>query len=247
MGGFLFLKMKEITINTLLIENAIENGELKQLAVFIKLKSLFSNGCIYNYSYNRLSYISGISINVLKQCINFFKQKGWCSVHGKNLVFNKINKVDCGFQKRLEKLVLIKKESYRDVIKRLKLIAVKSISNKFEYIKKVSRDYNNPTKSENHKAAKRRVRKFGLRPINENVDFSVSNYRIGKAIGGKSKSTASRLMKWACGKELVKLKTNIVNAFSLSEEQKNRLDSRIVRSNKLNSFFVQFPNSVVFL
>lgn len=239
--------MKTISINISLIDKAILDGELKQLAVFIKLKSLFKNGCVYNCSYKRLSRISGISINVLKQCINFFKAKGWCRVHGKNLIFEKIKNVDFGSQKRLEKLILIKKENYRDVIKRLKLIAVKSVSNGFEYIKKLSRDYNEPTRLEDYKVAKAHVMKFGLSPINENVNFSVSNYRIGKIIGGKSKSTASRLMKWASGKDLVKLTTNIVNAFSLSEEQKNRFDSRIIRSVKLNSFFIQFPNSVIFL
>ena len=243
--------MKIIDINSILVEEMIKEDHLTQLAVFIKLKSLFSNGCVYNHSYKRLSVVSGISINTLKKCINFFKEKGWCRVHGKNLVFNKIFNIDGNKEKKLIKIRLNKTENYRELVKRLKLVVVNACAERFKYIKQLSRDYNNPQRGRGkfYQSAKKRVARIGLKEIGENVRFSISNFKIGALIGGKSKSSASRLMKWGKDNMVLKSETNIMNA-SAFLNQGSRFNGKktgIIHSRKLNSLFVQFPNFIDFM
>ena len=243
--------MQQVNINTVFVERIVDSGHLKQLAVFIKLKALYVNGTIYNYSYRRISEVSGISINTLKQCIKFFKEMGWCVVHGKNLLFQKIFKVDTSDTKRCLVLELRKSENYRVLIKRLRILIIKACSKRFEHIKQVTQDYKDPKRGclNAHKRAVRRVRECGLREISETVRFSISNFKVASLIGGKSKSTASRLISWGRDNQLL---TKSVNIRSLDSESPGALMKfgnncqRVIFSSKLNCCYVQYPNFIDF-
>lgn len=243
--------MQQININTVFIEEMVAGDHLKQLAVFVKLKALYVNGTVYNYSYRRISEVSGISINVLKQCVNFFKEMGWCVVHGKNLLFQKIFKVDVSKTKRCLTLEVKKSENYRDLVKRLRVLIIKGCSKRFEYIKQVTQDYKNPKHGElkAHKRAKKRVRECGLRDISETVRFSISNFKVASLIGGKSKSTASRLISWGQKNELLTKSENIKSVNSNSPIALMKFGNncrKIIFSPKLNRCYVQLPNFIDF-
>ena len=167
------------------------------MAVFIKLKSLYKNSCVYGFSYRSLSAKSGISINTLKKTIKFFLDKGWCRMHGFNLVFEKIYRVDDTNKKGVHvRFNLDKKHDYKYILKVLRLSLVKACGERFEFVKKISSDYIKPETLSDYKKAKAVVKRLEVfKPISESEKFSISNRKVG-SLFGRSKTTGSLLMKF---------------------------------------------------
>lgn len=209
--------MLKITLNANFIEGLQEEDSLRMLSVYVVLKAKFKNSCIYNSSYRNLSKVSGISITVLKKCIPFFKSKGWVREHSGNMVFVPIKSIDTFKDKILLTLKINKNEGYKTVLKKIKLLLLMSRHNRFEYVKKISRDYINPRNLKDYKKARRFVMKCKrFRPIDENTKFTILNRNFGKMIG-RSKSTASRLIKWGDENGILKKKSKLSIAPHMGE------------------------------
>jgi hypothetical protein len=182
---------------------------MRELAVFMKLKSLYKNSCVYGFSYRTLSFKSGVSINTLKKTIKSFLDKKWCRMHNGNLVFNKIKDVDDTDEIGvLVKFNLKKENDYKYILKVLRLSLVKACGDRFEYVKNTIRDYKNPGNLESHKKALKAIKRWGaLKLISESEKFCMSNRRIG-SLFGRSKTTASLLMKFGVENGFVGLYKN---------------------------------------
>lgn len=196
-GGAFF--MIQASINTVFLQSIVDEDKLTELAVFMKLKSLFSNSCIFNATYSNISRKSGISVSVLKRCIPTLKALGWVRMSGSNMVFEKMRVID-NTPEYTKRIVLpfkiLDKDGYKAIVNKLKLILIRLRQDAFEFIKALSNDN---TKGFRVKSFARLKRKFLTKKnIGENEKFSISNRTVAKIIN-KSKSSASRLMKW--GKE----------------------------------------------
>jgi hypothetical protein len=85
---------------------------------------------------------------------------------------------------------------------------VKACNDKFEYIKRISNDYVKPGTLDAHKKAKAAFKRLGkINLIGESEKFSMSNKRMG-SLFGRSKSTASLLMKFGRINNLVNVFAN---------------------------------------
>lgn len=203
--------MIKASLNVRVIEDAINGNFLREVAVYVKLKSLFSNSCIYGATYKKLSKVSGISLSVLKECVPFFKEKGWIRVHSGNMVFVSNWNLDHKREelKQVFKFKVSKCDSYKIILKRLKVLLVKGISEKFEHCKKMWHDYNHAKNGIDLKKARRAFRKYmNINfPICENARFTMSNKKIG-SLFNRSKSTGSRLMKWANKDRMCRVEVN---------------------------------------
>lgn len=188
--------MTQATINSTFL-GSLSPTEMRELAVFIKLKSLYKNSCVYGFSYRSLSFKSGVSINTLKKTIKSFLDKKWCHMHNGNLVFGKIKDVDdSGVPGVLVKFNLKKENDYKYILKVLRLSLVKACSDRFDYVKSIIRDYKNPKNLDVHKKALKAVKNWGtIKLISESEKFCMSNRNIG-SLFGRSKTTASLLMKF---------------------------------------------------
>lgn len=109
-------------VNRGLIYSINKNGWLTHLSVFIYLKGLRKNSCIFNYNPAALSAKTGLSESSIRKYIKFFLKKGWCRMDGENLIFNKINKIGwqmcqstCKINSKTVKE--IKRELYLNLIK----------------------------------------------------------------------------------------------------------------------------------
>lgn len=79
--------------NVKFIYSLIEEDSIKEYAAFLKLKHIYVNGCVYNYSPFAFCKITGLSRNTIKKYVDFFLKEGWCRMHGKNLIFHKLEKI----------------------------------------------------------------------------------------------------------------------------------------------------------
>lgn len=200
------------SINTFLIESLHESDDLKQMAVWMRLKNLYSSSCVHKYSYRTLSVKSGISINVLKKCLPFFKLNGWTREENGNLIFVPMYKIDNFRKKALISIRIKKQESYKDILKKLKLLLLKIVHNRFEFIKKITRDCKNPRNLKSLKLAKKAVKKIGrFVPICARTEFSISNRKFGSILK-RSRSTSSRLISWGDKNGVLKKTQRIVKS-----------------------------------
>lgn len=204
----LFRFMTQATINSTFL-GSLSPTEMRELAVFMKLKSLYKNSCVYGFSYRSLSFKSGVSINTLKKTIKSFLDKKWCRMHNGNLVFGKIKDVDdTDGRGVLVKFNLKKENDYKYILKVLRLSLVKACSDRFEYIKKISNDYIKPSNLESYKVARKAFCEGRLRKmISASECFSMSNRNIG-SLFGRSKTTASLLMKFGVENKMLDVFSN---------------------------------------
>lgn len=141
-----------MNVNAYQIEYHISQKELKEYAAFCYFKYLYRNGCIYNYTSVKLATKSKYSASFIRKSVKVFIAKGWCRMHGDNLIFNKsttFNGVDC---KKLYDKIEIKRISIKKIIEYFELQIIKLHNGKFSRVKKLKRDLKSNKTSVRHKA-----------------------------------------------------------------------------------------------
>lgn len=247
--------MIKASLNVRVIQDAVDGNFLREIAVYVKLKSLFSNSCIYRATYANISKLSGVSVSVLKECIPFFKEKGWARMHDSNMILNKVFKLD-GREKEWKQILqfkVLKSDSYKIILKRLKVLIIQGAYQRFEHVKKMWCDNTNAKTDSDLKKARKAVFRYGpIKPISENTRFSMSNKKIGKLLG-KSKSTGSRLMKWASQSGMATVEKNFVISNPIFEVSVfDLIASRVDNNYKKGYFnfngklFKRLPNLITF-
>jgi transposase len=184
-------------------------AELKLFSLFIKMKRRYKNSCVYGFSYRKLALKVGISVSSLQKCIPIFRRKGWISEHNGNLVFKRIGLIDEAKGKVVQRFYFDVNEKYTDILKRLKLRLLQQKHDQFMFVKKVISEHNYSQVWKNAKWAMKMAKKHDIDTNSkiENKRFSITNKNIGKIIG-KSKSSASRLVKWGNENGILKIKRN---------------------------------------
>lgn len=82
-----------MNLNERAIYKLNEKGLLKELAVFIKFKSVHINSCIFNYNLKYLASETGLSLSTVRKHVKFFLKNGWARMDGNNLILEKIKKI----------------------------------------------------------------------------------------------------------------------------------------------------------
>jgi len=142
-----------MNINAYQIEYHISQKELKEYATFCYFKYLYRNGCIYNYTSIKLATKCKYSASFIRKSIKTFIAKGWCSMHGNNLIFNKSTSFNGTESKiRLYNEVNIKRISIKEILEYFELQIIGLHDSKFSKIKKLKRDLKSNKISIRHKA-----------------------------------------------------------------------------------------------
>ena len=168
-------------VNIELVNYAVENNSIKHLAVFMRLKSLFSNSCIYNYTHNSLSRKSGYSLSFIKKHMSFFKKNGWVREHNGNLVFIKLSDLKGNYRNDFYDMKIQGSDTWKSILKKLRLLIIRQREKLF-YSKK-SNDPNGASET-----------------------FTITNAFVGK-LNKQSRSSASRLMRWGMKEGILTLKS----------------------------------------
>lgn len=142
-----------MNINAYQIEYHVSQKELKEYATFCYFKYLYSNGCIYNYTSIKLSTKCKYSASFIRKSIKTFIAKGWCRMHGNNLIFNKSTSFN-GTQSKIKLYddVNIKKCSIKEILQYFNLQIIKLHDSKFSRLKQLKADLKSKKVTVRHRA-----------------------------------------------------------------------------------------------
>jgi DNA replication protein DnaD len=185
-----------VQINVVNLKVLSDRRLLRQLAVFITIKSKYKNGCIYKYTQESLAAKTGISRSAIRSYVKFFLDNGWCELHENkktksiNLCFKGLGKLDKE-PKRI--LADIKKGTTKELIQQFQLLILKHKQAQFNRVKELSADLNTPTNFKVLQNAKKMAKKYNynvakLPPRNARLKMSIKsiakwlNCSAGKAV-----------------------------------------------------------------
>jgi hypothetical protein len=83
---WLIIKWHKIKLQHSILKEFAQDGRLKQLAFYLQIKG-YGKSVIYNYNYNKLSKISGLSWKTCQRYTKTLIKLGCCEAHGNNLLF----------------------------------------------------------------------------------------------------------------------------------------------------------------
>lgn len=205
------MKQKQPTPLSLLFYANKENL-LSTLTIWLRLKAIHKHTIYYNFRYENISDLMGISHTCLRKHIKIMTSLGWCSIKNNHLHLTGINKLKSVKDKNC---VLIKvKNNKKEQIDEFRQAIIannifnqeKAISRNYEIVKKAKTEYGKLSK----KDLKRVMKKGGLLEFESKINgnTTLSNNKIGNLFG-LSKYSGSRIQRTLKSKKLINSKINI--------------------------------------
>lgn len=185
---------RSLDINKINLIAIAKSGRLKDLSAFLYLKSFYSNSCVFNYTQKSLAEKSGLSLSAVRKYIKSFLNSGWCKMHGKNLLFVKLNKFDHNKKKVIVKFEIA--DSIKQIFKDLQLLVLKNKQNQFNRYKQLSLDLHTPQNLNSYKAAQRTVKRKNIdvdKLPGEKDLMSISMSKIASMLGCSVGSAHNRI------------------------------------------------------
>jgi len=184
--------MKTLDVNIMNLKSIAEADRLKEFSMFLYLKSLYSNSCVFNYTQIGLAKKSGIPLSSVKRNVKSFLASGWCRIHRGNLIFNKIKSFDHHKKKIIESIEIT---NPKQILKDLRKLILNNLQDRFNRLAKLKADLLN-SYPKTRRAAERKVAKLGLdanKLPGENDMLSVSMNKISKLFGCSVGSAAAEI------------------------------------------------------
>ncbi len=175
-------------INTLLIEQCSDNGELNHLSVFVYLKGIYTNSCIYNYTQEGMIKKSKLSRAKIRNHIPFFLKEGWAFFDGNNLILAKISSIDKNNKKKILVDLNTRKQGIKPIYDKLLYELLKLKANQAKWYSKLCHDLKKMSKTQRLRVEKRVAKK---RPR-----FSVKNWNFGESGSHTFKVSFRKLAIW---------------------------------------------------
>lgn len=202
---------------------------LRYLTVLVKLKSIYSSGCVHNYSPSKLAKSSHLSRNSVKKYIQWYLDNNYARMEGNDLVFNKFRNVNKKYSRCVMKLdpsLSVKKiEDFFN--KEIMLDKVR----KFRYKQQISKDLNS---REKYSAAKKFTRLKGKRILpSADANYSVSIKKLSKHFNC-SVGKAQRIVNSLCEENLMR---RVQTFIPLQRVDKCNYQNKLLLLNKQGSWF----------
>ena len=209
-GMFYFMRVPFV-----LIEHVTLLNREKELAVFLYMKSKFTNSCLFDFNYSKASSAFGVSRTAAKKYITLFLKNGWCKIHCGNLVFKDTISVakaegiittnpryDDVWKNKKTKF--IKTGSIKENVNEIRVWIIRQKYKGFDFLKKASLDckYSKPLGRKQRVLFQRKLKMISRYGVSKdtfcNVEerFFIGLKKIGSHISA-STSTAYRMMKFA--------------------------------------------------
>lgn len=188
-----------MNVSYYLIREFVNLKKLRYLTVLIKLKSIYSSGCVHNYSPYKLSKSCHISRNSVKKYVEWYLDNGFARIEGNDLVFNKFTKIKKKYSRGILKL------DTTSTVKKIEVLFNKEIMldkvRKFKYKQQIGKDL---TSRERYSAAKKFSRLKGERILpSADANYSVSIKRLSKHFNC-SVGKAQRIVNSLCEENLMR-------------------------------------------
>ncbi|WP_298845709.1 hypothetical protein [uncultured Clostridium sp.] len=236
-----------MNISYFLIKQMIEDKCIRELAVLIKLKSIYSSGCVHDYSPYKLSKSCDLSRNTVKKYVDFYLSLGYARMEGTSLVFADFKKIDKSY-----KYGFLKIDTALSLKKIQLLLFRQKIENnqsEFNYLKTVrqdSTDPKGPNALRNHKKAIKALMKLNRKVTNlpsAEKNYSVSIKTLAKQFKcsvGKAQGIVNSL----CEDGLLKRITNYSKGSWLSYRE--RKDKSFTKNLSINNAGCWISNGIMF-
>jgi hypothetical protein len=191
---------KRVNISRSLVVKAIKEDWLTTLYYYILIRKIYQTPHIYNYSFRKISKLTGVSTSVLSHHIKIMISEGLAHVHNGNLCFisqTKVNKlinkgnaiVNLPFEKNKKRMIL----ELRGVVIIGNLDNQKiHTTTRFEIVKKCKQSHARLS----YKEKKILKKEGGAAQIEKNINgrITLSNQKIGKILN-RSQSTGKRIQR----------------------------------------------------
>lgn len=192
--GVLFFYRHKVKANIKLTRLFVDSGIERYYAVFLKLKSVHTNGRYYNYSPYKMAQQSGLSRNAIQKYMKFFIENKWVRVTGNDIVFISSWKLKKLYDIKLKADYPVNNGSISEIVKSLRYEILKAKERQFKYANQLRKDQCNPTGKgalkRHKKAVKSKLYFFG--EFSEHL--KISQKKLANLIN-KSRTTVGRLIK----------------------------------------------------
>lgn len=205
----------------------IEDKSIRNLAILIKLKSIYSSGCVHNYSPFKLAKSSNFSRNSIKKYVDWSITNGFARMEGNNLIFTDFKKLDKSYKHGFVKIdTSLSIQKIQLLLYRQK---IQNNSNEFDYLKKVQIDSTNPSGQyalSNYKMANKAILKLN-RNVN-NLPSAKENYSVSiKGLAKQFKCSVGKaqgIVNSLCEENLLKRVSNYKRGSKLGYKEQRNVD-----------------------
>lgn len=175
-------------VNSCLIQDAVEAGYIKELAIFIQMKQTFVNSCIYNYTQQSLSEKTGFSRTFIRKHVAFFIKHKWVLFHGENLILKKLSEID-SVNKQKSIIDINKSKSYKEILEQLQYAYLKRKAEQAKWYSSLCRDLNKVTEEQRLRIEKKLSRKFPHLRIKQKKSY-------GESGNDRFRISIAKIAKW---------------------------------------------------
>lgn len=244
-----------MNVSRFLIQQMVEDKCLRELAVLIKLKSIYGSGCVHNYTPTKLAKSSHLSRNSIKKYVDFYLSLGYARMEGDNLIFTNFEKVYKSYKHAVTNI-----DTALPIKKIMNLFARDILVdklNKFNHKRTIKVDLNPKTKKGALKAYKKAVKAFNkLKSGQKKLPSATANYSVSIKTIAKhfncSVGKAQGIVDSLCNDNLlIKTKRYLKNRLGSAESISRKFESHLKRVTPGawvdNGFMFQnLPNSYSF-
>lgn len=203
-----------LRINPQVIKVISDEGNLKLLAVFLRLKSVYSNSCIYNVTDSKLAGILKVSRQTANRLRNKLERLGWVKYHGNNLMLLKVTEIskvyidNCPekFSRKANVYLEVKSKQVKDIETYLRYLIIKQKEINKNYLLELRQDLSNPKSVKQFKKLSERCKKYGITALKGEIDYRLQiSYKGLAKLLNCSVGSAYNYLRNLARKEVIKI------------------------------------------
>jgi Mn-dependent DtxR family transcriptional regulator len=207
---------RHLRINPQVIKVISDDGNLKLLAVFLRLKSVYSNSCIYNVTDSKLAAILKVSRQTANRLRNRLERLGWVKYHGGNLMLLKVTEISHeyiqkdveGFSRKANVYLEVKSKQVKDIETYLRYLIIKQKEINKNYLLELRQDLSNPKSVKQFKKLSERCKKLGITALKGEIDYRLQiSYKGLAKLLNCSVGSAYNYLRNLARKEVLKVYT----------------------------------------
>lgn len=161
---------RHLRINPQVIKVISDEGDLRLLAVFLRLKSEFKNSCIYNSTDAKLAGILKVSRQTAGRMRKQLELKGWVRYHNNNLMLLKVSEIGreyvCSkpekFSKKANVYLECKNKTVKELETYLRYLIIKHKEVNKNFAMELSHDLNKPKTVKEYKKLLSLSKKYSI-------------------------------------------------------------------------------------
>lgn len=243
------MENKRVNISKSLVEKAAKEDWLTTLYYYILIRKLYKKPHIYNYSFRKISRLTGVSTSVIAHHVKIILEKGLAHVHNGNLCFISQSKVNTIFGKQKTIINLQFHKNKTKMLDELRsVIVIQNLNNQLTRISKAS-EIVKKCKTSFLKLSKKEIKFLnkngGEKQLEKGINrrVTLSNKKIGSLLN-RSKYSGRLYQKRLNQMGIIKSKESIKIVSDVFHPEMMRYALKGYFKTKNNEFARQLSNTI---